>query len=256
MTWDPDRYLRFADDRARPGLELMARITMTDPSTVVDIGCGAGNLTAVLAERWPNADVSGFDASSEMISRATGDHPTIRFSVGDIATWEPDAPVDVLYSNATLHWLDEHEELFPRLMSYLAPGGVLAVQMPDNWAEPTHRVPAEILDAGSWPEGARAALLRDRLATPAEYLRWLAPGDTDLWRTTYFQRLTGADPVWTWVTGSVLRPVLAALDTDSAERFSEQCRQSYRDAYPADDSGTTVLPFSRLFMVSVAPGRC
>ena len=252
MTWDPVSYLQFADARARPGVDLLARIPLAAPRSVVDAGCGAGNLTALIAERWPSADVRGFDSSPEMIERAARDHPSLHFWVDDLASWEPDDPIDVLYTNATLHWLDDHAMLFPRLMSYIAPGGVLAVQMPDNWSAPTHRIPADILDDGPWPESARAALMRNRLATPSEYLRWLAPAEVDLWRTTYYQRLAGVDPVWEWVTGSVLRPVLAALDTDSAERFSAECRRSYRDAYPADDSGTTLLPFSRLFLVAAA----
>lgn len=253
MTWDPTSYLAFTGERERPGVDLVGHIPLARPKIVVDIGCGTGNLTARLVKRWPNADVSGFDASSEMIARATGDHPGIRFSIDDIATWEPREPVDVLYSNATLHWLDEHQTLFPRLMSYVAPGGVLAIQMPDNWGAPTHRIPADILDGGVWPDAARSALLRDRLATPAEYLRWLTPAEVDMWRTTYFQGLMGADPVWTWVTGSLLRPVLAALDTEGAARFSTSCIEAYRQAYPPDESGMTVLPFSRLFMVAVAP---
>ena len=125
--------------------------------------------------------------------------------------------------------------------------------MPDNWAAPTHRVPAEVLDDGSWPPVARDALLRDRLADPGHYRRWLQPGTVDLWRTTYYQALTGEDPVWAWVTGSVLRPVLDALDPEGGQRFTATCQERYRQAYPADGEGVTILPFSRLFMIVVAP---
>lgn len=252
MPWDPDRYLRFADHRSRPGFELMARIPDVDPSSIVDLGCGTGNLTAPLAQRWPRARVLGIDSSPEMIDRARGDHPTLAWHVGDVSSWEPEEGVDVIYSNATLHWLDEHDRLFPRLRSFLTVGGALSVQMPDNWQAPTHRIPADILDEGDWPNAARAALMRDRLSDPRLYAHWLQPAHTDVWRTTYYQQLTGDDAVWKWVTGSVLRPVLAALDGEDRERFETLCRSRYLKAYPPDTDGITTLPFSRLFIVAVA----
>ena len=254
MAWDPSHYLRFADHRARPGLELLARIPVDDPATVVDLGCGTGNLTARLAERWPAASVAGIDSSAAMLERARAEHPGLHWVQADVGGWEPPEPVDVIYSNAALHWLDDHHEVFPRLRSFLAPGGVLAVQMPDAWRQPTHLVPAEVLDDGDYPTEARSALMRDRLSTPAEYRRWLQPGSVDVWRTTYYQELTGQDPVWNWVTGSVLRPVLDALGphSESGERFTGECQARYRQAYPMLDDGVTVLAFPRLFMVIVA----
>jgi trans-aconitate 2-methyltransferase len=253
VTWDPEHYLRFADHRLRPGLELAARIPDVHPRTVVDLGSGTGHLTSRLAERWPDASVVGIDRSRDMVASARSAHAAVEFILGDIATWDPSAQVDVIFSNATLHWLDDHAGLFRRLRSYLAPGGVLAVQMPDNWAAPTHRIPAEILDHGEWPDSARSQLMRDRLAAPEDYARWLQPADVDMWHTTYFHELSGEDPVWTWVTGSVLRPVLAALDGSELERVSELCRERYRAAYPADTRGISMLPFSRLFFVAVVP---
>jgi trans-aconitate 2-methyltransferase len=252
MAWDPGQYLRFAADRSRPGKELLARIPDVEASTIVDLGCGTGSLTSLLARRWPAARVVGIDASPEMIERARADHPDVEWVLGDIATWEPDGPVDLIFSNATLHWLDDHETVFRRIRSRLAPDGVIAVQMPDNWAAPTHRIPADVLDHGHWPPAARAALLRDRLSRPIDYARWIQPAEVDLWRTTYFQRLTGADPVWHWVTGSVLRPVIGAMDDDEASRFTETCKARYRAAYPVARDGTTTLPFSRLFLVGRA----
>ena len=250
MTWDPDRYLRFADHRARPGLELIARIPDVEPRTVVDLGCGPGNLTKVLAERWPSASVIGIDSSAEMIDRARAEYPDLTWRLADIAEWEPREPVDVIYSNATLHWLADHHELVPRLRSFLAPGGVLAIQMPDNWSAPTHQIPMSILDEGEWPAEAVEALLRDPIASPSDYRRWVAPASTDIWRTTYHQELTGEDPVWTWVTGSLLRPVLAALDEGHREVFGAECRARYAEAYPPEPDGVTIVPFSRLFIVA------
>ncbi|MCL1693443.1 MAG: methyltransferase domain-containing protein [Actinomycetia bacterium] len=250
MTWDPNQYLRFADHRSRPGIELLARVPDIDPRTIVDLGCGMGNLTSLLAARWPNARVIGLDSSAEMIDRARSDHPELEWAVASVDDWEPVGSVGLIYSNATLHWLDDHDRLFSRLRSHLSPGGVLAVQMPDNWTASTHRIPGEVLDSGDWPQAARAALIRDRLSRPANYARWLQPADVDLWRTTYFQQLTGDDPVWNWVTGSVLRPVLAALNGDDSGRFAAMCKERYREAYPTNANGTTTLPFSRLFVVA------
>lgn len=252
MPWDPDQYLKFVDHRTRPGIELLSRVPDFEPHTIVDLGCGTGNLTRLLQERWPDADIVGIDSSTEMIDRAQRDHPDMRWSVADVASWEPSEPIDLVFSNATPHWLDDHDQLFPRLRSLLSTNGVLAVQMPDNWAAPTHRIPAEVLGDGTWPDAAPSALLRDRLARPAEYARWVQPADVDLWRTTYFQRLSGDDPVWNWVTGSVLRPVLAALDDADRRRFSDLCRERYLEAYPPDGDDFTTLPFSRLFIVAGA----
>ncbi len=250
MAWDPSQYLRFADHRTRPGLELIARIPDVEAGYVVDLGAGPGHLTAILAEHSPAAEVVGIDSSAAMVEQANQEHPALSWQLADIASWEPDRPVDILYSNATLHWLDDHEALFARLRSFIAPGGVLAVQMPDNWQAPTHTVPADILDGGSWPDEARRALLRDRLSRPGDYWNWVQPATVDLWRTTYYQVLTGPHPVWEWVTGSVLRPVLDALDDADGTRFERECKARYLDAYPPDTAGSTVLPFSRLFLIA------
>ncbi len=252
MAWDPDQYLRFADHRRRPGVELLSRIPDIDARSLVDLGCGTGDLTALLQLRWPAAAVVGIDLSVEMIERARADHPHMAWSIADIEAWEPGEPVDLIFSNATLHWLDDHRELFRRLRTCLRRNGVLAVQLPDNWRAPTHRIPADLLDEPGWPDEARAALLRDRLGAPEAYAEWLQPANVDIWRTTYFQQLAGDDPVWTWVTGSVLRPVLASLAPADQERFSEECRLRYREAYPGAANGSVTVPFSRLFIVARA----
>lgn len=184
-----------------------------------------------------------------MIERAEETQAGPAFRLADIAEWSPVDGADLIFSNAALHWVDGHDELFPRLRSLLRRGGVLAVQMPDNWDEPTHRIPAEVLDSGAWPPKARDSLLRDRLSTPTDYAAWVAPGSLDMWRTTYYQQLSGDDPVWEWVIGSALRPVLAALDDEDRERFTAEIQVRYRLAYPARVDGMTTLPFSRLFLV-------
>lgn len=253
MNWDPGTYLRFADHRLRPGLELMARIPDIDPRSVLDLGCGTGRLTAMLAERWPGANVVGVDSSRDMLERAATESGPIRWIESDIVDHHPPEPVDVIYSNAALHWVDDHATLFRTLRSWLRPGGVLAVQMPDNWSEPTHTIPAAILDDPIWPETARRALLRDRVARPDDYRTWLQPADVDLWETTYHHRLTGDDPILTWVSGSVLAPVVDALDPEARRRFEDACRSGYRTAYPVAWDGATMLRFRRLFMVARVP---
>lgn len=230
----------------------MARIPDNDPKTVCDLGCGTGELTAVLRERWQDARVIGVDSSEEMLERAATADQRIEWQLGDITSWEPDTDVDIIYSNATLHWLDDHATLFTRLVSMLGERGVLAVQMPDNWKAPTHTIPAQVLDQGVWPEPAHRALMRDRLSSPSDYAEWVGTDHLDLWRTTYYQRLSGHDPVWEWVTGSVLRPVLAELEGDDLTRFTEECKLRYRQAYPSGRDGMTTLAFSRLFLVGQA----
>lgn len=253
MTWSPEKYLRFADHRLRPGLELLARIPDIDPGVVFDLGCGPGNLTREIAARWPQARVVGVDSSIEMITKARADVPNVEFERGDIETWTPEHEVDVIFSNATLHWLDHHGRLFPRLFDFLRPGGVLAVQMPNNWSAPTHTVPKDVLAESRWSADVRHLLPIDRVDEPGEYRRWLidAASSFDIWQTTYYQELTGEDPVWEWTTGSLLRPVLAALDGTDLDDFTAAVKAGYRSAYPPDHTGTVLLPFRRLFLIAV-----
>lgn len=252
MTWSPSQYLLFAGHRLRPGLELLARIPDIDPGVVFDLGCGPGNLTSEISKRWPSARIVGVDSSRDMIDRASTDHPDIEFEQADIETWTPEHEVDLIFSNATLHWLDHHGRLFPRLFDFLRPGGVLAVQMPNNWSAPTHMVPRDVLADVRWTEEQQHLLPIDRVDAPGEYRRWLidAAESIDIWQTIYYQELTGADPVWEWTTGSLLRPVLAALEGEDRAAFAEAVKAGYREAYPPDHTGTVLLPFRRLFLIA------
>lgn len=252
MPWQPDVYLRFADHRARPGYELLARIPEVSAAAIVDLGCGTGALTGALAARWPMAEVVGIDSSAEMIGKASATQHEVDWQIADITTWEPTRPVDIIYSNATLHWLDDHDQLFIRLRSYLAPGGVLAVQMPDNWQAATHRVLVDTIDNGDWSHSARDALMRDRLSAPPDYARWVQSAEVDMWRTTYFQELEGEDPVWTWVSGAILVPVLAEMSETERSAFEQIVKKAYRVAYPQGPNGSTTVGFSRLFLVAQA----
>jgi trans-aconitate 2-methyltransferase len=251
QNWDAVQYGKFTEQRMRPGLDLLGRIPTTDPGIVVDLGCGTGSLTQALHQRWPRAQVVGVDASMEMLSAAP-QTPGIKWHQGDIEDWQPDEPVDVIYSNAALHWVDNHARLFPRLLRYVKPGGCLAVQMPDNWDQPSHTIPERILESPVWPEAARAALRRHPIAAITEYRRWLGEASSlDLWRTTYVQPLTGVDPVLEWVRGSVLAPVVSAMNARERSSFEATLAEEYRVAYPPEKDDTTLFPFSRLFMVAV-----
>lgn len=252
VAWDPGRYLRFADERRRPGLDLLGRIPHGRRRLVVDLGCGTGHLTAALADRWPDARVVGVDSSSDMLERPRAALPGLEWVEADIARWAPPSPPDVIYSNAALHWVDDHAGLIPRLLGLLSASGVLAVQMPNNWDQPTHTVPARILDEPGWPEEARDAHPRRRVASPADYRRWASPAAVvDIWETIYHHPLTGPDPVLEWVKGSLLRPVLQVLDPDEGRELERRCAEGYRSAYPPDPDGVTLFPFRRLFIVAV-----
>ena len=255
MPWDPAQYLRFASARLRPALDLLARIEADTPATVVDLGCGTGNVTALLAARWPDADVVGVDDSPEMLARAAADHPGLRFVAGDVSSWRPDRPAAVVYSNAALHWLDDHDRLFPDLLGAVARGGTLAVQMPRNHHAPSHTAVAAAVAAGPWAGRLRPLLRPFPVREPAFYHDLLAPAAAlDIWETEYLHVLTGDDPVAEWTRGSLLRPLLAALDADIAARFYADYSARIAAAYPRRADGTTLFPFRRLFIVARRPG--
>ena len=255
--WDPDRYLVFADERGRPFVDLLARVGAEAPRTVVDLGCGPGNLTALLRERWPGAEVLGLDSSPEMVERARGlDLPGVRFEVADLREWAPDQPVDVLFSNATYQWVPGHLDLLPHLASYLGEDGWLAFQVPGNHGEPSHVLLHELAaDPRFAPYTGSVA--RPRSHDPVVYadlLRDLGL-EVDAWETTYLHLLHGPDPVFTWISGTGARPTLQALPDDLRAVFVEEYQALLREAYPPGPHGTT-LPFRRIFVSAhPSPGR-
>jgi trans-aconitate 2-methyltransferase len=250
-SWDPDRYLLFADERGRPFVDLLARVGAEAPRTVVDLGCGAGNLAPVLTGRWPGADVLGLDSSPEMIATARSlGLPDVRFEVADLREWSPPQPVDVLVSNATLQWVPGHLELLPRLVDRVAAGGWFAFQVPGNHGEPSHVLLHE-LAADPRFAGHTEGVARPRSHDPATYadvLRDLGLS-VDAWETTYLHLLTGEDPVFTWISGTGARPTLQALPEDLREEFVADYKALLREAYPPGRHGVT-LPFRRVFVVA------
>lgn len=254
-VWDPQRYLTYADERGRPFVDLVARIDAAEPRTVVDLGCGPGNLTVLLAERWPSADVTGIDSSEAMI-RTAEEGPAgeqVAFDVADLRDWlaaVTPGSVDVLVSNATLQWLPGHLDLMPALVAALAPGGWLAFQVPGNADQPTTTIredlaaepPYDVHTAGAATVAAHDA---------ATYLRALQGLGcaVDAWETTYLHVLQGPDPVFTWVSGTGARPTLQALPDDLRPAFEDEFRARLRAAYPDDGDGV-VMPFRRIFVVA------
>ena len=255
--WDPGTYQRFAGERGRPFFDLLARVQASDPGYVVDLGCGPGNLTAALAQRWPGADVAGVDSSREMISAAQAEaarQPGLSFTLGDLREWRPPRPVDVLVANAVLQWVPGHMDLVRGWPDWLAPGGWLAFQLPGNFDQPSHAILRDLVLSDRWRPLLAGAPLNRQAPDPADYLDLLAPTgcEVDAWETTYLHVLPGDDPVTDWYRGTGLRPVLAALDPGQAGEFLADYGQRARAAYPRRPYGT-VLPFRRVFVVARRP---
>ncbi|XXF77364.1 methyltransferase domain-containing protein [Myxococcaceae bacterium GXIMD 01537] len=250
--WDPSQYGLFRDARKRPFFELLARVEVTAPARVADLGCGTGDLTRVLAERWPGARVVGVDSSEAMVAEAQRRviPGRLRFELADLGQWRPPGPLDVLVSNAALHWLPDHAALLGRLVGLLAPGGVLAFQVPANFEAPSHR---HVDEVRARPRFAAklSGLLKGRAETLAAYEARLAGLGlaVDAWETTYLHVLPGEDAVLQWLLGTTLRPVLAALGPEEGEAFIEELRPLLRRDYPAAERGTPFL-FSRRFVVA------
>jgi trans-aconitate 2-methyltransferase len=261
--WDAGQYLRFGGERARPFFDLVAQVGAAGPRYVADLGCGPGNLTAALAERWPDATVVGVDSSPEMIaaaqaSAATEPAPNLSFTVGDVWEWRPERPLDVLVCNAVLQWVPGHDELLLRWADLLAPGGWLAFQLPGNFDQPSHAIVREMAGSPRWRGLLADARLNRQAGDPADYVALLArPGFTvDAWETSYLHILPGENPVLEWTKGTTLRPVLAALDAEQADAFVREYGERLREEYTPHSFGT-VFPFRRVFTVvrRADPGR-
>jgi len=252
LSWDPAQYLKFAGERMRPAVDLLARIPAEAPQTVVDLGCGAGNLAPMFLARWPQAGLTGVDSSPEMLAKARAGHPRAQFVQADIGRWRPAAPVDVLYSNAALHWLEGHARLIPGLLEAVKPGGFLAIQMPRNFSAPSHTTIVEAIEQGPWRAQLEPVLRREPVAAPGEYWRMLE-GRTarlEIWETEYLQVLAGEDPVAEYTKGTWLKQFLDRLDGPEQAAFEADYRKRVAAWYPPQADGRTLFPFRRLFIVA------
>jgi trans-aconitate 2-methyltransferase len=252
--WDPTQYEAFRGPRTRPALDLIAALPDLAPRRIVDLGCGTGRIARLLADRHPEASVQGVDSSAAMLAEAAAEGPSrIEWQQGDIATWAPAQPVDLLFSNAALHWVPDHAALFRRLLACIAPGGVLAVQMPRNFAQPSHAVMREVAAQGPW-----AARLADAFQAnahpPAFYYDCLAgqAAVLDIWETDYLQVLTGANPVLEWTKGTALLPVMERLGEAERPEFVQRYGERLLTHYPKQPDGKTLFPFRRIFVVARA----
>ncbi|MCX4099006.1 trans-aconitate 2-methyltransferase [Nocardia sp. alder85J] len=250
--WDPQQYLTFDDHRSRPFFELLNRIGAERPRRVVDLGCGPGHLTGVLGQRWPGAVVEASDSSPEMVAaaRARGVHATLL----DVRDWQPEADTDVVVTNAVLQWVPGHPDLLRRWAAELPAGAWLALQVPGNFDAPSHSSIREVAARPHWKDRlADTGILEPRsVLEPTGYAALFAAAGwgVDAWETTYVQRLSGDDPVLTWVTGTALRPVRDALDDTEWDRFTTELGSLLRAAYPQQADGSTWMPFRRVFAVA------
>ena len=254
--WNAAQYLLFERERTRPARDLLAAVPVADARAAVDLGCGPGNSTVLLAERFPDAAVTGVDTSPDMLGKARAACPGARFVQGDLAAWRPDAAPDLLFANAVLQWVPDHAALLPRLMGLLAPGGVLAAQMPDNLDEPSHALMREVAASLPFaPKLAGAAAARTVLAPFDTFYDWLRPhaAAVELWRTTYVHALDGAPAIVEWVKATGLRPFLQPLDAAEQECFIADYARALERAYPRHADGKALLRFPRFFLVAVKP---
>lgn len=250
-TWEPQTYLRYADIRFRAGLDLLARIPKLGYSTIYDLGAGTGHLTRILADTFAKAKVIGVDSSPEMLAEARREFPGLAWQQADISSWRPPAPPDLIYTNAALQWVSDHETLLPSLLNQLRPGGVLAMQVPRHFESPSHLELKELVMQSRW-RGKLEHLLLAPIPSPETYWHWLSTHarNLDIWETIYLQVLDGKDPVVNFMRGTALRPFLSALPEADATKFIDDFAQRMAAAYPPRPNGQTLFPFRRLFLVA------
>ena len=252
VSWNPEQYLKFGDHRLRPAMDLLGRIDLESPGLVYDLGCGTGNTTKLLADRWPDSRIVGIDSSAEMLEKARKSYANLEFIDADLESWNPQHEADLFYSNAALHWLGNHESLFPRLLKLLPKGAWIAAQMPRNFESPSHTSITESVESGPWAERLRPVSRSSPVSEPGFYHDLLGPHaeHLDLWETVYQHILEGENPVVEWTRGTALRPLLKLLNKEEEKEFIEDYSRRILEHFPPGKDGKTLFPFRRLSLVA------
>lgn len=256
--WDPNLYLKFSDQRARPASDLIAQIRLDDPRRIIDLGCGTGNSTEQLHGRWPQAEMAGVDSSAAMLAQARQHHPDWQWIESRIEAWQANAAYDLIFSNAALHWVADHAALFPRLLSYLLPGGALAVQMPYNFQSPAHQAMKKVAADPRWKGKLDGASENYNVQPIAFYYKVLSKtaAALNLWESEYLQIMNGTRAILDWVRSTAMRGYLDRLP-EGAERkqFEELCLREFEKSYPADEQGKVLFPYRRMFIIAYRAGH-
>lgn len=253
QDWDPDLYRQFEAERTRPAHDLLAHIALDAPQCISDLGCGPGNSTQLLHQRFPHSQLVGVDNSKAMLLSAQQRLPDCAFLEADIRQWQPSEPQDLIYANASLQWLTDHQQLFPSLLTKLSPGGILAVQMPDNLDEPSHRAMREVAENGPWQQTLQeAGAIRAKVLTASQYYDLLAhhAEQVDIWRTTYYHPMPSAQAIVDWLRSTGLRPFLEPLSEAMRLDFQQDYLAIIDAEYPQQVDGRRLLAFPRLFIVA------
>jgi trans-aconitate 2-methyltransferase len=253
--WDPNQYLKYASERTRPAADLIAQIRLDKPARIVDLGCGPGNSTELLHRRWPESDITGVDNSPEMLAQARSTYPDWQWALSDIEGWKPEPALDLIFSNAALHWVPGHATLFRALFGAVAPGGALAAQMPNNFQSASHTVLQEVAESGDprWSKtlaGAAAAIAVQPAAFYYDVLRKSA-SRVDIWETEYQHVMDGPKAIFDWVHSTTMRPYLDRLpDKEQRQLFEELCLEGFQEIYRPNDQGKVLFPFRRMFIIA------
>lgn len=256
QDWNAEQYLKFAGERNQPSLDLIARIAVLRPERIMDLGCGPGNSTALLRRRWPDADITGLDNSEEMIAAATESQPEGQWILADATAWAAEIAFDIVFSNAALQWMPDHERLLPRLFSQVARGGAMAVQIPAHFNSPLHREMLEVAKDPMWRHLMERPLNAMTKKPPSFYYNLLQPlaERLEMWETEYYHVMDGPEAILEWFRGTGLRPYLAALESEPhRRRFEDMLLDKYRRTYPRQNDGRILFLFRRLFIIAYRP---
>ncbi len=252
-TWDTEQYLKFKNERTQPFYDLISRIQISNPESIVDVGCGPGNSTFVIEQRWPNADISGFDSSTEMLKIATETSSKVNWFQADVKDWRPDTHYDVIFSNAALHWISDHERLLPKLMSYLNNEGALAVQMPAHYNSPSHQLLLEVAKQPEWCSFTESACQLLSMEPQSFYYNVLDPlaSKVEMWETEYVHIMDNVETIIEWFHSTGLRPFMESLPRrEDKEKFKHELLAKYNVAYPQQQNGKVLFPFRRFFFIA------